>query len=164
MSVSSAVQKTYFDNKVTAFAKHGVTTNNNIRGGVALIVKQSENYTINAQVFLVILFWELNWQFEKAMYTSFGCLFHSTNLSAEAYKSVLLEPFDLYDEICKTGPAIRCGNFNTDIINKDSSLQSKLLVDWVTERNMCNTFECDGVFSFFIILFVIITVMSSIKR
>lgn len=164
MSVSSAVQKTYFDNKVTAFAKHGVTTKlqyqrrrSPYRKTIWKLHHKCSSLSSDLILGIKLTIW-------KSHVYIIGCLFHSTNLSAEAYKSVLLEPFDLYDEICKTGPAIRCGNFNTDIINKDSSLQSKLLVDWVTERNMCNTFECDGVFSFFIIVFVIITVMSSIKR
>lgn len=143
-----SILETSFDNKVTLFAKHGVTTNNTTRGGEAFIVKQSEDYIINQIELSNERILAIKLTIRRSNVYIIGCLLPSTNLSFEVYKDVLLELFDLYDELCENGPVNICGDFNTDIINKRSSLKSKVLVDCVIERNLCNTFESDEVFSY----------------
>lgn len=142
-----SILETSFDNKVT-FRKNGVTTNNTARGGVAFIIKQSEDYIINQIEFSSERILAMKLTIRRSHVYIIGCLLPSTNLSFETYRDVLLELFDLYDELCENGPVIICGDFNTDIINKRSSLKSKLLVDCLIERNLCNTFESDEVFSY----------------
>lgn len=48
----------------------------------------------------------------------------------------------------KPGCVIICGDFNTDIIKKRSSLKFKLLVDCVSVQTLFNTFESDETFSY----------------
>lgn len=99
-----SILETFFDNKVTLFAKHGVTTNNTTRGGVAFIVKQSEDYIINQIELSNERILAIKLTIRRSHVYIIGCLLPLTNLSFEVYKDVLLELFDLYDELCENGP------------------------------------------------------------
>ena len=139
---------TTFGNHISYIANPGITTNNITRGGVAFILKNSEQYSIkqtksNHQRILA-----LEITFGSHNLFIIGCLLPSTNLPFSEYKSVLCDVFDLYDELCELGPVILCGDFNTDIKNKPDSLKSRTLAGCLDDRNLWNVFQSDHMFSF----------------
>lgn len=74
----------------------------------AFIVKQSEDYIINRIEFSSERILAIKLTIRRSHVNIIGCLLPSTNLFFEAYGDVLLELFDLYDELCENRPVIIC--------------------------------------------------------
>lgn len=119
-------------------------------GGVAILVKQTHGSLVKVHDVACDDVIAVTISRRHCIDISIVCaLLPSTNHNISEYTESLNYTFETVDELNSNGVVIVCGDFNTDIYSNGGSQRSQLLLQYLSDRSMVDSYSCgitEGVF------------------